>query len=76
MSFPCAEHSGVMATIKGMKWLFGILVACLLGLFAFQGAILTQIYEVKSAQAVMSTKIDGLQKQVNGDYRRSKEVGQ
>jgi len=50
------------------KWLFGLLVACMIGLFAFQGAILSQLSELRMSQAVMSTKLDTLQRQVNGGY--------
>ena len=48
------------------RWLFGILILCMIGLFTFQGVILTQIWDIKTAQAVLATKMDSVQRQVNG----------
>ena len=64
----CPAHAGVEARIVIYKWLLGILILCMLGIFSFQGVILLQGYELKTAQAVLGNKIDNLQKQVNGSY--------
>ena len=64
----CPAHAGVEARIVIYKWLLGILILCMLGIFSFQGVILLQGYELKTAQAVLGNKIDNLQKQVNGNY--------
>ena len=71
----CEHHNEMVAKVMAAdrlwsvtKWLFGIVILCMIGLFTFQGVILTQIWDIKTAQAVLATKLDGMQRQVNGGH--------
>ena len=66
----CPAHAGVEARIALFKWLIGIVIACVVGIFSFQGVILVHTYELKGTQMVLATKIDNLQEQVNGSFVR------
>ena len=70
----CPEHLAISERTQRQweifKWLFGILVACLLGLLTFQGIILSQIGDIKTTQAVAAAKLDAVQKEVNKDHGR------
>ena len=62
----CKLHSGIEERIKDFKWLIGILIGCLIGLFGFQGVILTQINDIRMQSAVIVTKVTTMEKGMNG----------
>jgi len=61
----CNLHSGIDERMKALKWLFAVLIGCLIGLFSFQGVLLSQVGEIKTQNAVMSMQIGTLTKQMS-----------
>ena len=55
------------------KWIVGMIFFCILGLLAFQGAILNKVSAVDKAVAVIQTEVRSVQRMLRVDRRNNRD---